>query len=496
MNVLIVDRQLPFTELAARLHAEGWQREADPTAPPPLIEGEPEIVQFRRADSRLHYHFEPATGMRELRITGPGADNALASLAAHLPGQGIERARQLLRDTQPESRLLGLQMVTALDGHALFEETAALLADANRAVARQALQTCVRLLAAPAELALQSLKQWKQQHPGKSAFFLLAGNSHNKLQILRRLAQERRASNEHIDDVLRTAFGDGDWEVRLTALVVAARLRADGLVDEAVKLRLPEDTADGVNVDERRMLRTIQLCAIELLQGAQVPPMSESAPDSKAAMRDHLLRCLAGEPVRYHEKAFLYLHSLITPLPAEVMAPASLPRGIVRSADGYLLESPALPLCWVPPVEHWLGEELPRLPLPNPIRSVRSGGFFMVREPLASGPCDYATALEQCRGLAAATGLEVRLPGADEWEMAARGPDGRRFPWGNNARSEQRFGESPWGMADAVGRVAQWTSSEQGGDVVVCGGRDQWVCAMRAPAARASLHAVRIVIAS
>ncbi len=494
MNVLIVDRQMPFTALAARLHAAGWQREADPTAPPPLIEGEPEIVEFRRAESRLRYHFEPATGMRELRITGPGADNELASLAAHLPGQGIERARDLLRDAQPESRLLGLQMVEALDGHALFEEAAALLADANPTVARQALQTCVRLLAAPTELALQSLRQWKQQHPGKSAFFLFAGSSHNKLQILRWLAHDRRASNEHIDDVLRTAFDDADWEVRLTALVVAARLRADSLVEEAVKLRLPEETADGVNVDERRMLRTIQLCAIELLRGTGIPPQPGSPPDTKAAMRDHLLRCLAGEPVRYHEKAFLYVHSLITPLPDEVMAPASLPTGIVRAADGYLLEAAALPLCWVPPIDHWLGEELPRLPLPNPIRRVRSGGFFITREPLASGACDYDTALEHCRTLAARTGFEVRLPGADEWEMAARGPDGRRFPWGNNARSEQRFGESPWGLRDTVGRHSQWTAASQGGQVLACGG-EQWVCAMRAPAARDSRHALRIVIA-
>jgi hypothetical protein len=198
--------------------------------------------------------------------------------------------------------------------------------------------------------------------------------------------------------------------------------------------------------------------------------------------------------VRYHEKAFLYVHSLITPLPDEVMAPASLPTGIVQSADGYLLEAAALPLCWVPPIDHWLGEELPRLPLPNPIRRVRSGGFFITREPLASGACDYDTALEHCRTLAARTGFEVRLPGADEWEMAARGPDGRRFPWGNNARSEQRFGESPWGVCDTVGRYSQWTAASQDGQVLVCGG-EQWVCAMRAPAARDSRHALRIVIA-
>ena len=37
MNLLIVDRQLPFAELASTLSADGWRRAADPTAPPPII---------------------------------------------------------------------------------------------------------------------------------------------------------------------------------------------------------------------------------------------------------------------------------------------------------------------------------------------------------------------------------------------------------------------------------------------------------------------------
>lgn len=496
MNVIIVDRELPFSDLAVRLSVDGWRRAADPTAPPPIIPGEPEIAEFERADSRLHYHFEPATGLRELRISGPRGNDELATLASRLPCLGLERIRELLRAPDVESRLLGLRMIEVLDAGDLFDEAAAMMSDTNLTVSRRATHTCMRVIAEPAVAALRSLGQWKANNPDKSVAFLLSGSRSNKLQILRWLAHDRRESNHNVEAVLRTALEDLDWEVRVTAIVIAARLRTAGLADGVAAARLPDDTADGVNVDERRMLRTIQLYAVELLRGAEVPPPTEAAPDTKQTMRAHLLRCLAGEPVAHREKVHLFITSMTTPLPDEVPAPVSLPAGIVRTARGYRLEARGLDMCWVPPIDHWLGDELPRMRLPNPIRSARCAGFFIAREPLDSGPCNYETARGHCESLAAQSGLEVRLPTADEWEMAARGVDARRFPWGNNARSADRFGESPWGMVDVVGRIGQWTATTHGADAVVCGGEAQWVCAMRAPAARDSSHAVRFVIAS
>jgi hypothetical protein len=493
--VLIVDRQLPFAELAARLSADGWRRAADPTAPPPIFPDEPELADFERGDSHLHYHFEPATGMRELRISGPNGDDELAMLASRLPCQGLERARELLHAQEVESRLLGLRMIETLNASELLGDVAAMMSDANSTVSRQAAHTLVRLISEPAVAALRTLGHWKQENLDKSAIFLLAGSINNKLQILRWFAHDRRQSNEYIEAVLRTALEDSDWEVRVTALMVAARLRASSLVDDVIRTQLPEDTADGINVDERRMLRTIQLCAIELLQGAEVPPPADSAPDTKAAMRAHLLRCLTREPVSHHEKAFLFITSMTTPLPDEVPAPASLPAGIVRSAQGYVLEACGLELCWVPPSDHWLGDELPRMQVANPIRRARGAGFFIARAVSTTPELrDYDAAVEYCQRLSAETDLKTRLPTADEWEMAARGPDGRRFPWGNNARSEARFGTSPWGLIGAVGLAAQWSSSMQGSEVLVCGGENQWVCAMREPASRDSLRAVRLLV--
>jgi formylglycine-generating enzyme required for sulfatase activity len=89
----------------------------------------------------------------------------------------------------------------------------------------------------------------------------------------------------------------------------------------------------------------------------------------------------------------------------------------------------------------------------------------------------FHDAVTFCRWARTVTGLPIRLPTEAEWEKAARGPDGRRYPWGdkwdaarcNNRETHStgttpvgRFsptGDSPYGVADLAGNVQDWCAS-------------------------------------
>lgn len=115
----------------------------------------------------------------------------------------------------------------------------------------------------------------------------------------------------------------------------------------------------------------------------------------------------------------------------------------------------------------------------------------------------HGDAVAYAAWLSRKTGAVWRLPTELEWERAARGDDGRTFPWGNDFDSTQlnshdrgpfdtmpvgRFpaGASPFGLLDAAGQVFEWTSTSETPDryIVKGGSWDDKGCGVCRPAAR------------
>jgi formylglycine-generating enzyme required for sulfatase activity len=94
----------------------------------------------------------------------------------------------------------------------------------------------------------------------------------------------------------------------------------------------------------------------------------------------------------------------------------------------------------------------------------------------------WSEALAFCRWLSFKTGLDISLPTEQQWEQAARGTDGRIYPWGNRyqlgytncsevTRPDESLlessvvgiypqGASPDGLLDMSGNVAEWCLGE------------------------------------
>jgi formylglycine-generating enzyme required for sulfatase activity len=138
-------------------------------------------------------------------------------------------------------------------------------------------------------------------------------------------------------------------------------------------------------------------------------------------------------------------------------------------------------------VRFWpAGRVVPKNQVPYWTQANNHGGGTPGSDQYPVQGVNWDSAVAYCNWLSAKTGKVYRLPTEAEWEKAARGTDGRRYPWGNTidhsyanivgsqsfdtgqivgyydgskrGDRETRSNVSPYGAFDMAGNVMEWTA--------------------------------------
>jgi hypothetical protein len=415
----------PYSALKGDLLRLGWQW-ANEVQALPLLPGEPEWVEYRHpSGGRLRYEFNPAIGLRTMEVEAPSEQ--LAALGS-LPRLGPGDVEALLEGPSVEEILRGLFAARALRLMPLLPRVQALREHPDDLVQRTATDVAGTLPVAAVREGWEQFQALRAKHPDRSAFLAMLPVE-DRRQVLRWLGRERKAPGEPVLAALRTGLADEDAEVRVTAALVAARLGLVALAAEVERLALPAEFGRAHAV------------AYEALAGDALAARPRTRLD-------------LPEPANDDD---LLLHALLEPLPV-VPAPTALPRHLRTKHQRVCLARSTIELALVPSLPHWLGGGAL-----GPLRATRARAFAISVTPIDSRALravgcavkgddtlrlTLAEARDVARQLGVVEGVAIGLPSAEEWEMALRGPDGRRYASGNLGAEPAL---SPWGVAALPG---------------------------------------------
>jgi hypothetical protein len=394
---LVLTPAFTFDELEARLSASGWSAQPSNAATSPLIPGEPEFASWRKGTTLLSYSFNPVVRLRVLTVTGSDGHAAHRELMSALPWLDASDIRTLLREDDPRSLILGALAAAELDMSTLLPDLQPLQEHPERHVAAAARHAAERLGRAIFVTGFERLAYERARRPDRSALFPRLGNAVTRRQAIRSIPRTTPPGDGAVA-MLRSALADEDWEVRASAMILAAELCPGTLALEVRRLQLP-------------------------VTGYPRP------------FKTHLdaLRAIAR---RYPD---------LSAMPAPVYRAFTTPQSATTVASQVVN---AITFYYVPAGSYHIGcvDDFAEV---NPYRVVDTAGFWI------SNPVGAAADRSSIR-----VPSGTRLPASIEWEIAMRGVDARLFPWGNSLVRPPDHAVSWCGVTVRFDDLPEWTSDD------------------------------------
>ncbi|MEI6290457.1 MAG: SUMF1/EgtB/PvdO family nonheme iron enzyme [Chloroflexota bacterium] len=300
--------------------------------------------------------------------------------------------------------------------------------------------------AAPAQIKEQYRLLVQAWHPDKFASESSRTRAEEKLKLINEayavLKDERRrmlfdheryqasiaaavtvdtAQDESRRQAARTAVEKGVAQTRGQAEEKIHQQRMDTLENARRLEWLKRSSALNLQLSEGVLLSFVRVPAGEFLMGSDSVTDLQARPDEKPQHRVHLPEFLIGQAPVTNRQYLSYVVSTSSPRPGS-----------------------------------WQYGELPAGREDHPVSGL-----------------SWKEAAAFCQWVSRQTGMKVRLPSEAEWEKAARGTDGRLYPWGNTDPGPVLtqfaqgvtapvdafpLGASPYAALSLSGNVYEWVS--------------------------------------